>query len=247
MINVEHGDLHNVAGSSLNRHVNRLAFSGTANVGIAIRNTRQRTNATVDRTYVTMFACAGRNFIHVTANSFVGVVVVCYHFLCFLPTDANSLRQTPWFNRVGDGKVDDLGEPTGLPEFLIGVSTEHQSRGAIMNIFAFLKSLEHDGILRDVCKQSQFELRVIGGNNLASLFRHKSSADAPSKITTNRDVLQIRLAGRQTTRGSNGLVELAMNAPVGRDLMRQSICIDTLKFVEFTEVDNHSRQLKTLR
>src|SRR5258705_5146163 len=136
-----------------------------------------------------MFACPDRNFIHVTANSFVCVVVVCYYLLCFLPADANSLRQTPWFNRVGDGKVDDLGEPAGFPEFLIGVSAEHQSRGAIMNIFAFLKRLEHDSILRDVCKQSQFELRVIGGNNLASFFRHKCSAYASAKVTTNRDVL----------------------------------------------------------
>src|SRR5258705_11269408 len=136
-----------------------------------------------------MFSCTDRNFIHVTANSFVGVVIVCYHFFCFLSTDANSLRQTPWFNRVGDGKVDDLGEPAGLPEFLIGVSAEHQSRGAIMNIFTFLKRLEHDSILRDVCQQSQFELRVIGGNNLASLFRHKNLAYASAKVTTNRDVL----------------------------------------------------------
>ena len=80
----------------------------------------------------------------------------------FLPADTNSLRKTPRLDRVGDGKVYDLGKAACFLQLFIRLCTEHESRSPRMNVFALLKSFEHDCVLGDMGQQPQLELRVIG-------------------------------------------------------------------------------------
>ena len=88
---VEHRNLDDVAGRTLDWHVDRFAFSRSANVGVAIVDPRQRTNAAIDRTDVTVLAGFDRHLVHVTAHTFVSVVVILNYFLRGLARDADPL------------------------------------------------------------------------------------------------------------------------------------------------------------
>ena len=193
-----------------------------------------------------MLARAHRHLFHVTPNAFVRVVVIFDDFLRFLSRDADALRQSPRLDCISDGEVDYLRKPTRFSQFFIGLRAKNESRRARVNVFAFLKRFEHHRILRDVGQQTQLELRVVGRNDLVSLLCHERAPNTPSHFTANRNVLKIRIARRKTSGGGNRLVELAMNASVSRDLLRQRVRVDTLQFIELAILDDQTRQLKLL-
>src|ERR1700681_3621245 len=99
---MQHGNFYDVTGGALNRHVDRLTLSRAANVRVAIVDSSQRTNASIEGTHIAMFAGLHRNFVHITAHAFVRRVVVIDYFARFLSRDADALRQSPGLDRVSD-------------------------------------------------------------------------------------------------------------------------------------------------
>src|SRR5207244_44839 len=102
---------------------------------------RQRTNAPVERAYVTMLARTHRNFVHVTTHAFVSRKIIIDHFARFLTTDTDALRQTPGLDRVSDREVDDLGKPARFLQLFVGLCFEDQPRRARVYIFAVFESI----------------------------------------------------------------------------------------------------------
>jgi hypothetical protein len=43
------------------------------------------------------------------------------------------------------------------------------------------------------------------------------------------------------------LIQLSMNAPIGRNLMRQSVGVDTFQFLQLAIVNNQARQFMSQR
>src|SRR5262245_61467207 len=105
-----------------------------------------------------MFPSSNRDFLHVTPNALVRVAVVLYYFFLPLPTAANSLRQTPWLNGIGNRKVHNFRKPTRLFELRVSTGAKHETCGACVNVFAFLKRLQHYSVLGYMGQQSKFEL-----------------------------------------------------------------------------------------
>src|SRR5205085_453684 len=103
-VSMQHRDLHDVAGRSLNRHVDGFAFGSLANIRIAIVDPLERANASVKRSHESMLARLHGNFFHVTPHTFVSRIIIVDYFARLLAADAYALRQTPRLNRVGDGK-----------------------------------------------------------------------------------------------------------------------------------------------
>src|SRR5437762_1145535 len=107
-IDMQHGDLHDVAGRALDWHVDAFAFGRAANVRVAIVDAWQRAYPPIERTHVSMLTRLHWNLVHVPAHAFVSGVVIIDHFACFLAADADALRQTPRLDRVSDGEVHNL-------------------------------------------------------------------------------------------------------------------------------------------
>ena len=97
-------------------------------------------------------------------HTFVSVVVIVNHLLCFLARDTYALREAEGFYGVGDGEVDYLCEAASLFQFFFCLGIEDKPRRALVYIVAFLESVEHDWVVRDVREQTKFELRIIGGD-----------------------------------------------------------------------------------
>src|ERR1041385_1008109 len=105
-----------------------------------------------------MFTRSTGNFLHITTNAFVSVVVIFNDLLCFLTANSDPLRQTPWFNGVSDCKVHYLRKPARLFELFAGSRSKYEARSTRVNVFAFLKCLEHHCILRYMGQQSKLQL-----------------------------------------------------------------------------------------
>ena len=161
---MQHRNLHDVAGGALDRHVDGFAFGGATDVGVAIVDARQRTDAAVERSHKAVFAGLHRDFIHVAAHAFVGRVIIIDYFAGFLPRNAHALRQTPWLDRIGNCEVHNFGEASSFLEFFVGLRSKHQPRSPRVNIIAVAKSIQHYFIAGDVRQQTQLELRIIGGH-----------------------------------------------------------------------------------
>ena len=91
-----------------------------------------------------------------------------------------------------------------------------------MDVLPFAEGLQQVGVLREMCQQAQFYLRVVGREEQTARIRDNRLADETSALRTDRQVLQIRIGGREPTRGGNGLVISSMYlARSGVDLGRQ--------------------------
>src|SRR6266481_5421432 len=91
IFNVQHGNFYDITSGALNRHVDRFALSRAANVGVAIVDSSQRTNPSIERTHIAMLARLRRDLIHVTAHAFVCRIVVIYYSARLLSRDADAL------------------------------------------------------------------------------------------------------------------------------------------------------------
>src|SRR5437016_9016304 len=111
---MQHRNLHDVARGALDGHVDGFTFSGATDVGVAIVDTGQRTDAPVQRAHKSVFAGLHRDFIHVAAHAFVSRVIIVYHFARFLSRNADALGQTPWLDRVSNCEVHDLSEASSF-------------------------------------------------------------------------------------------------------------------------------------
>src|SRR5688500_350874 len=111
-----------------------------------------------------------------------------------------------------------------------------------MNVFAFLKSLQHHFILRDVGQQSQFQLGIVGRNDFISLFGDEGPPDAASQFCANGYVLEVRIAGRETSGGGHRLIKQTVNSAIRRDLMWKRVSVNAFKFVELTVLNDQSGQ-----
>ena len=112
-----------------------------------------------------------------------------------------------------------------------------------MNVIAFLKRVKHHFVTRDVGQQTQLELRIIRRDQFVAGFSHERAPDSPPQLSANRNVLQVRIARRETAGCRDGLIERTMNAPVARDLVRQRIRVHALQFFQLAIFDDQSWQL----
>src|SRR5256885_1464215 len=102
---MEHGELDDIARRPLDWHIDGFAFGAVADVAVAVVDARQGTDATVDRADTPKLARLFRHFLHEAMHAFVGLVIIVNHFLRFLARDADALRETERFYRVGDSEV----------------------------------------------------------------------------------------------------------------------------------------------
>ena len=88
-------------------------------------------------------------------------------------------------------------------------------------------------------QQPQLDLRVIGGHQQPALGGQERLADLLALLPADRDVLQVRIAGRQPARGGHGLVERRMDPPGQRiDQRRQGIDIGALELGDLAVLED---------
>ena len=135
-----------------------------------------------------------------------------------------SLRSMPSDGReperrlpVDDSEVDRLGVAAMLRRHHQRRHAENLGRGARVDILAVAERVHQHRIARHVRQQPQLDLRIIGDDQLPARPRHERRANFAAQLGADRDVLQIRIRGRQPPRGRAGLIERRVQAAAWLD------------------------------
>ena len=90
---------------------------------------------------------------------------------------------------------------------------------------------------------SQLDLGVVRGDDAVALGGDEGLANAPAFFRANRNVLQVRVRGRQAPRGGDRLVVGGVDAPrFGVDHARQLVGVGALQFGQAAVLQQQARQ-----
>src|ERR1043166_3121588 len=94
---------------------------------------------------------------------------------------------------VNGREVDRLRATTHFGRHLLYWHIENTSCGLPMNVTSHAKGGEKRDVLRQMCQEPQFNLQIIRTKHHPALGGNERTADFPPKLTTNWNVLQIRV------------------------------------------------------
>ena len=90
-----------------------------------------------------------------------------------------------------------------------------------------------------MCHQTKFNLAIVGTEEHLSFIRNESLAQFASQLISDRNILQIRVARRKSSRSSDCLVELCVNTTcTAIDVLRQSFDVGREQFFYTSVVEN---------
>ena len=121
-------------------------------------------------------------------------------FLRLLAIDSEIGGQAERRLSVHDPEVDGFGVAAHLGGHHQRRNSKHFGGGARVNVLAIAKRGHQNRIARHVRQQPQLDLRIIGDDQLPALARDKRRANLAAQFGADRDVLQIRIRGRQAGR-----------------------------------------------
>ncbi len=90
-----------------------------------------------------------------------------------------------------------------------------------MNVLPLGKSAHQQRIFAEMRHQPQLDLGIIRGDEQVSRGRDERRADLPAQFRLDRDILQVRIGGRQAPGSGAYLVERGVDAPFRIGQQRQ--------------------------
>ncbi len=113
---------------------------------------------------------------------------------------------------VEERVVDHLGHPALLVRGEGREGTEDLAGGAVVHVLPAPEGVDEGLVLREVGQDPELDLAVVGGEEQVPRLRHERLADAPPLRGADRDVLQVRVGGRDAAGGGHRLVERGVDA-----------------------------------
>ena len=109
-----------------------------------------------------------------------------------------------------------------------------------MDVLRFDESRTQRFVAGEVCHEAQLDLTVIRGEQHVLLVaRNESTTDTASQLAADRDVLQIRVRGRETPGCRRGLIERGPQAPVACIYqLRYDVDVGVLEFGNFAPLQH---------
>ena len=179
--------------------------------GLELRN---MTTAAVHGLGVARLLGACHHVVEERAHARVGLVVAVDHVACLGHRDMQRLRQAVGLLAIHDAKVHGLGATAQVGRYLGHRHTKHARRRLGMEVLALVKGAHQVLVTREMCQQTQLDLRVVHRQKDASLACRKRRLDGTTQLRARRDVLQVRVARGQTPRCRDGLVVRSVYATV---------------------------------
>ena len=94
-----------------------------------------------------------------------------------------------------------------------------------VDIIAFAEGLAHGLFVRNMGKDAQLDLAVIRINQHAAGFGNEHLADLRAEVSTDRDVLQVRLCRGQAAGGRHQILEGCVDTAIVADFFQKAIRI----------------------
>ena len=97
-------------------------------------------------------------------------------------------------------EVDRLRARSHLGRHGIDRHAKNDGRRLAVDIAARIERIDKRRVVGQMCEEPKLDLRVVGGEKQPSLSRNESSANVPAQLSTDRNVLQVRVARGQSAR-----------------------------------------------
>ena len=207
-----HGHFDDVRRAALYGRVDGVAFGIASYGGVARTDVRQETLAAEDGFHIPLPAARLDAGVHVFLHAGVGLEISVDKLLGFLAVHVHSLGQSECRYAVDDSEVGGLGLAAHV--WSDGVQVCLIDFGGCRGVYVMSasESLDHVRIAAEVSHDAQFDLRIVGREELASVIGDEGFADLLAVLVTDGDVLQVGVAGAEPSRGRHRLVERRVDA-----------------------------------
>ena len=193
-MHLAHGKLDDVGGRTLHGVVHGRALAEAARVAVGGVQLGDVALAAEHGFGVALRARLGHGGIQVLAHAGVHVEVAVDHVLRLAERDAQALRKAERLLAVHDAEVHGLRAAAHLGRDVANGHAEHARGRGGMEVRATGERLDEAVVARQVRKQAQLDLRVVGRHEFAArLKRHEALADAAAELRAHGDVLQVRV------------------------------------------------------
>src|SRR5689334_17916740 len=221
LVNANHRNLDEVRRRALDWGVRGGAFTKCADVEVPVAQLGDIASPVENGLDVSVFPREFDHRIQVFANAMIALEIAFDEFLRLGVGNLELARQGVRALAVDRCEVDRLGARAHLFGDLLDGNVEDQRRGLTVYVAAGAERLDERGIVGEVRKESQLDLRIIGGDERPAAPRNEAAANVATELTPNRNVLEVRLTRRQTSRGRGRLTERRVNAPRARMNVRR--------------------------
>ena len=147
-----------------------------------------------DGFHISVFARHLYASVHVFLDLRVGFKIPVYQFFGFLTGNVHTLRQPEDGDAVDDAEVGCLGFAAHIGGYVINIHLIYFGGSGGMNVITAEEGINHILVLAQMCHDAQFDLRVVGREELASVIGDEGFADFLAVLVTNGYVLQVRIA-----------------------------------------------------
>ena len=244
---LDHGALDDIGSGALHRCVDRGALGSLAHGLVLGMNFRQVQAATEQGFDVALLAGLLAGAFHIAQHARVAGEVAVNVSLRLLAIDTDLFGQTKGTHAVDQAEVDGLGAAALVGGDLLQVHAEYLGSGCAVHIEIMAEGVQQTGILCQMRHDPQLDLRVVRRQQFVALWRDKGLANAAAFGGADRDVLQVRIRGRQATRCRHRLMIGGMDASGTRvDLLRQAVGVGAFEFADAAVLHDHLRQLEAL-
>ena len=209
-----HGDLDDVCCGALHGVVHGRALAKAAELRVFGLELGNMASAAIHGLGVARLLGARHHVVEERTHARVGLVVAVDHVARLGHRDMQRLRQAVGLLAIHDAKVHGLGATAQVGRYLGHRHTKHARRRLGMEVLALVKGAHQVLVTREMCQQTQLDLRVVHRQKDASLACRKRRLDGTPQLRARRNVLQIRVARRQTPRRGDGLVVRGVHTTV---------------------------------
>ena len=242
-VEVHHRQLDQVGSASLDHRVDRQSFPKAPGVPVGAMDLRDVAPATKDRGHIPMVGSlpdarleeavdAGKASL-VVGDQGKGAVVVQV---------TDPARQSPRRDAVDDPEIDGLGLVALVPGNILGAPAEDLGSDGGVDVQSPVECVEKAGILRQMGKDAQLDLRIVGTQQDMARRRVECLADLATLLAPHRDVLQVRRIRREAAGGGPGLPVRRVDASVGRvDGIAQGVQIGRDQLLQLAVLKDHPR------
>ena len=241
-LNLVHGEFDDIGRAALHGMVHRRALAEAALHFVARLQLGNMALAAEHRGREPAFFRLFNRLVEVGAHARIGLEITINHILSLFETDSQALGQAERLLAIDDAEVYGLRATAQLRGDLFHGNAEHARGGVGMEVGARAERIYQVLVARQMREQAKLDLRVVGRNEHVALAqRHEASTHAATEIGAHGNVLQVRIARRQTARGSDRLVEARVHQAVDATHARQGVEVGGLHFRELAIAQHLSR------
>ena len=223
-LNIDHGDLDDVGRGALDGRVERRPFGDVASLPVVTVEVGQVATATEQGGRVLVAAGLFDGFVQVVAHPAEPGEVGLHLFFCFARADLELCRQAEGTESVREPVAHRLDPAAHVGGHLVDRHAESTRPDKAVEVLTGVEGLDQPRVAGQMCHDPHLDLAVVGRHQRLETRTHdKPLTDLSAGIGTDRDVLEVRLGGRQPSGRRDGLVEGGVHPSVVRDGLQQSV------------------------